>query len=122
MAPPEGARPKQPDKPLGNTLELNSAYAIWRLTPEDKAHRGTKYTENSPWSGARASPHRAYPSAHHPANICRAPILPPDEARAGDDGLHSPDLRRPSLLSTSSTSATRPSHTLRTPQAPSRSS
>ena len=41
-----------PDKRLGDTLELNSAHAIGLFTPENKAHRGTKYTEELPpeWS------------------------------------------------------------------------
>ena len=41
-----------PDKPEGQTLELNSAQTIRLLTVENKAHRGTKYTGELPpeWS------------------------------------------------------------------------
>ena len=37
-----------PDKPLDDTLELNSAHPIRRVTPKNKAHRGTKYTREPP--------------------------------------------------------------------------
>ena len=32
------------DKPESHTVELKSAHPIRRVTPENKAHRGTKYT------------------------------------------------------------------------------
>ena len=111
-----------PDKPEGHTLELTSAQPIRLRTEENKAHRGTKYTGELPRSGAKASPRRAYPSVHQPAKGPRAPVPLPDGARAEGTSLHSPGPPRPRPLSTSSTSTTRPSHTPRTPQPPSRSS
>ena len=107
-----------PDKPEGHTLELTSAHPIKLRTDENKAHRGTKYTQ----SGAKASPHRAYPSAHQPAKSPRAPVPLPDGARAEGTSIHSPGPPPPRPPSTSSTSSTRRSHTPWTPQPPSRSS
>ena len=75
-----------------------------------------------PWSGAKAFPRRACPSARHPAKSPWAPVPLPDGARAEGTSPHSPGPPPPRLLSTSSTSTTRPSHTPRTPQPPSRSS
>ena len=50
-----------PDKPLGDTLELNSAHPIRRVTPENKAHRGAKYTGELPpeWSQGLPPPRPA---------------------------------------------------------------
>ena len=71
--------------------------------------------------GARASPYRAYPSAHHQAKGPRAPIFLPDGAGAEGTSLHSPGPPPPRPPSNFLTSTTRPSHTPRTPQPPSRS-
>ena len=43
-----------------------------------------------PWSGAKASPRRAYPNAHQPAKSPRAPVPLPDGAGAEGTSLHSP--------------------------------
>ena len=37
-----------PDKLEGHTLEPNSAHPIRRVTPENKAHRVTKYSREPP--------------------------------------------------------------------------
>ena len=97
-------------------------------TPSGSAPTRTRPTEapntlgNSPQSGAKASLHRANPSAHHQAKSPPAPVPLPDGARAEGTSLHSPGPPPPRPPSTSSTSTTRPSHTKRTPQLPSRSS
>ena len=53
----------------------------FKLFPEEQISvakiQGRTNTRQSPRSGARASPHRAHPSAHHPAQSPRAPILLP---------------------------------------------
>ena len=107
----------------------SSAPTSQRDTPwSSSAPTRTRPTEapntlgNSPRSGAKASPRRAYPSAHHPAESPRAPVPLPDGARAEGTNLDGPGPPPPRPPSTSSTSTTRPSRTPRTPQPPSRSS
>ena len=66
-----------PDKPEGHTLELNSAHPIRLLTPENKAHRGTKYTgQLSPEWGEGVSP-PPLPKRSPPGKKSPGPNLPP---------------------------------------------
>ena len=66
-----------PDKPLGDTLELNSALPIRRLDPDNKAHRGTKYTGELPpeWSQGLPQPH--LPKRPPPGKKSPGPNPPP---------------------------------------------
>ena len=81
----QGSRP--PDKPPWSSTVPNHS---------DTSHPRTRRTgapstpANCPQSGARASAHHAYPSTHHPAKGPWAPILLPDEARAGKRRLLQP--------------------------------
>ena len=77
----------------------NQKATPWSSTapsPSGSAPTRTRPTEapitlrNSPLSGAKAFPHRAYPSAHHQAKSPRAPVPLPDGARAEGTSLHSP--------------------------------
>ena len=80
-----------PDKPLGDTLELNSAQPIRLLTPEKKANRGTKYTEELPPEWSQGHPPPRLPKRPPPGKKSPGPNLPP--SRGKGRGLKPPEPR-----------------------------
>ena len=66
-----------PDMPLGETLELNSAHPIRCLTPENKAHRGTKYTGELPPEWSQDLPPTRLPKRPPSGKKSRGPNPPP---------------------------------------------
>ena len=66
-----------PDKPLGDTLRLNSARPTRRLTPENKAHTGTKYTGLIPRERSQGLPRPGLPKRPPRSKKSPGPNPPP---------------------------------------------
>ena len=65
------------DKQLRDTLELTSAHPIQRLTPENKVHRGTKYTGEPPPEWSQGLPASHQPKRPPPSKTSPGPSPPP---------------------------------------------
>ena len=65
-----------PDKPVRHTLELNNAHSIRRVTPENKAHRGTKYAGQLPPEWSQGLPPARPPKRPPPSKKPRGPNPP----------------------------------------------
>ena len=66
-----------PDKPEGHTLELTSAHPIRLRTKENKAHRGTKYTQELPPEWSQAIPPPRLPKRPPTSKRSPSPSPPP---------------------------------------------
>ena len=62
---------------MNDTLELTSAHPIKRLTLENKAHRGTKYTEEPPPESSQGLPAPHQPKRPPPSKTSPGPNPPP---------------------------------------------
>ena len=84
-----------PDKPLGDTLELNSAHSIRGVTPENKAHRGTKYNGELPPESSQGLPPPCLPKRPPPSKRSPGPNHPPRRGKCQERG---PPQTRPAPM------------------------
>ena len=87
-----------PDKPEGHTSKLNSAHPIQLLRPENKAHRGIKYTGELLPEWTQGIPPPRLSKRPQPGKTPVAPILLPDGAGAEDESLDNPTEATVNLL------------------------